>query len=75
MRTSFVRQDSAFRTLVVATLITVLSASSAFARVAVRYGGRGQFVSMSGSDESGCMGLYVTVSKGGPTGTEETFLN
>ncbi len=75
MRTSFVRQDSAFRTLVVATLITVISASSASARVAARYGGRGQFVSMSGSDASGCVGLYVTVSKGGPNGTEETFLN
>jgi hypothetical protein len=75
MRTIFVRQNSAFRILIVATLITLVSASSASARVAARYGGRGQFVSMSGSDASGCVWLYVNVSKGGPNGTEETFLN
>jgi hypothetical protein len=75
MRTTFVRQNSAFRILVVATLITVASASSASARVSARYGGRGRFVSMYASDASGCVGLSVNVSKGGPNGTEETFLN
>src|SRR5215204_4126228 len=55
MRTSFARQDSALRILVVATLVTVVCASSVSARVAARYGGRGKFVSISGSDASGCV--------------------
>ena len=75
MRTSVVRQDSALRILVVATLITVVSASSASARVSARYAGRGRFVSIGGSDASGCVWLSINVSKGGPNGTEEAFLN
>jgi hypothetical protein len=74
MRTRFVRLDSAFRILVVATLVTAF-VSSASAGVAARYGGRGRFVSLSGPDASGCVWLFVGVSKGGPNGTEETFLN